>query len=254
MNPFAEQYKKLNNSELLWVINNPDDYQPLAIEAAENELASRKPTAQELAITKKEVEIRQNEKLAKVAKELALKNIVKKTKNSMADIIKRPAPKRKIKIIISIILGLIFISQAFSRVDFLKFMFTDGSARWDLPTAFLFIPWLAILIGLFLFWFRKKSGWIVLSVYLAYAACNSIIEFFVWTFREYPESPIIKRAISPMNYLPSLFVIVLFFSAMLWAICRNDIISDYHITRKKSLLTIGLSFVITMAFYWLHLI
>jgi hypothetical protein len=254
MNPFTDQYKKLSNSELLWVVNNPDDYQLLAIDAAKTELASRQLTLEEMTIAENEVKVRQNVEHAKIEKDLALKNIVKKTTNSMADIIKRPAPKRKIKIIISIMLSLIFLLQIFSKIDLLKFMLTDNDAKWDLPTAFLFIPWLAILTGLLLFWFRKKTGWIILSVYLSYSTCTSIIEFFVWTFREYPESPIIKRAISPMNYLPSLFVIVLFFSAMLWAICRNDIRSDYHVSRKSSLLAIVFSFIATALLFWLHLV
>jgi len=253
MNPFTDQYKKLSNSELLWVINNLDDYQLLAIDAAKTELASRQLTLEEMTIAENDVKVRQNAEHAKIEKDLALKNIVKKTTNSMADIIRRPAPKHKIKIIISIILSLIFLFQAFSRVDLLKFMLTYNDAQWDLPTAFLFIPWLAILMGLLLFWFRKKAGWIVLSVYITYQACYSIIEFFVWTFRDYPESPLLKRAVSPMTYLPSLFFLVLFFSGMLWAMCRNDIRSEYHINKRISLLTIGLSFAISLSLYWLHL-
>jgi hypothetical protein len=254
MNPYTELYKSLSNSDLLRIINNPGDYQPLAIEAAEYELAVRQLSIEELAIANNENEIRKNRERAKIKKKRALENIVKTTLFSMGDIIKRPAPKRKIKLIISIILILIFIFQAFSRVDLLKFMFTYDNARWDLPTAFLFIPWLAILIGLLLFGFRKKAGWIILSVYITYSACYWIIEFLVWAFREYPESLLLKRVISPMTYLPSLFLTILFFSGMLWVICRNDIKNDYHINRKTSLLTVGLSFVITIAFYWLHLI
>jgi hypothetical protein len=254
MNPYTELYKSLSNSDLLRIINNPDDYQPLATEAAKSEFTARQLTAEELAIANNENEIWENTERAKIEKKRALEKIAKTTLFSMGDIIKRPTAKRKIKIIISIILILIFIFQAFSRVDLLTFMFTYDNARWDLPTAFLFIPWLAILIGLLLFWFRKKAGWVILSVYITYSACYWIIEFLVWTFREYPERLLLKKVISPMTYLPSLFLIILLFSGMLWAICRDDIRNDYLINRKTSLLIIGLSFVITVAFYWLHLI
>jgi hypothetical protein len=40
-NPFSEQYKKLSNPELLEILDSPDDYQSLAIEAAKLELANR---------------------------------------------------------------------------------------------------------------------------------------------------------------------------------------------------------------------
>ena len=34
MNPYTELYKSLSNSDLLRIINNPDDYKPLATETA----------------------------------------------------------------------------------------------------------------------------------------------------------------------------------------------------------------------------
>jgi hypothetical protein len=40
---------------------------------------------------------------------------------------------------------------------------------------FLFIPGLAILIRLLLFWFRKRIVWVVLSVYPAYS-CKGLTQ------------------------------------------------------------------------------
>jgi hypothetical protein len=48
MNQYTELYKPLSNSDLLKIINNPNDYQLSAIEAAKSELADRQLTEVEL--------------------------------------------------------------------------------------------------------------------------------------------------------------------------------------------------------------
>ena len=40
-NDFSEYYKTISNTELLSILENPNDYQPFAIEAAKKEFVSR---------------------------------------------------------------------------------------------------------------------------------------------------------------------------------------------------------------------
>ena len=47
MNQFAERYKTFTNAQLIRIIDNQIEYQELAIEAAENELAKRQLTDDE---------------------------------------------------------------------------------------------------------------------------------------------------------------------------------------------------------------
>ena len=48
MNPFAEQYKSLNNIDLLRILEKPEEYQQLALEAAQLEIAFRNLSNKEL--------------------------------------------------------------------------------------------------------------------------------------------------------------------------------------------------------------
>jgi len=48
MNPFAEQYKSLKTIDLLRILEKHEEYQPLAVEAAQLELAFRKLSKKEL--------------------------------------------------------------------------------------------------------------------------------------------------------------------------------------------------------------
>ena len=43
-NDFSEYYKTISNTELLSILDNPDGYQPLAIEAAKKEFSNRQLT------------------------------------------------------------------------------------------------------------------------------------------------------------------------------------------------------------------
>lgn len=47
-NNFAELYKTCSTDQLLYVVDNPDHYEPSVLEAAESELKSRQLTTEEL--------------------------------------------------------------------------------------------------------------------------------------------------------------------------------------------------------------
>src|SRR5688572_18759728 len=66
MNPFAEQYKSLNNIDLLRILEKSEEYQPLAVEAAQLELTFRKLSNEELEAARVGFELeKEREKIAK---------------------------------------------------------------------------------------------------------------------------------------------------------------------------------------------
>ncbi len=48
LNEFAERYKEISNSELLEILENPLQYQALALEAAKSEFTTRQLSEQEI--------------------------------------------------------------------------------------------------------------------------------------------------------------------------------------------------------------
>jgi hypothetical protein len=250
MNQFSEPYKSLGNSDLLKIIGNPNDYQPLAVEAAKVELTARQLTIDELEIANKEYEIQQGKEQAKIEKKRALENIAKKTLFSMLEIIKRPPSKRKIKTIISIIFILIFLVHMVSNIGLIDYMFSGDQSLWDFSMVTFLLPILLIPMGLLFFWLHKKVGWIVLSVYIIYSICYSIIESFELFYIQSLEGVSISKIYSPMLLFPFLCFNIIFFVGVQWAMCRNDIRSDYYINKKTLFLTIGLTACLTAVLHF----
>lgn len=64
MNPFSERFKSNKNSELLNIIENPTNYQILAVEAAKDEIAMRQLSLKEITEAKVEIDhkVQQKEK------------------------------------------------------------------------------------------------------------------------------------------------------------------------------------------------
>ena len=65
MTDFTEKFKTYSNTELLKIIDNPDLYQPLAVETANSIIASRQLTDQEFANAKAELETSNIKSVAK---------------------------------------------------------------------------------------------------------------------------------------------------------------------------------------------
>ena len=63
MNPFTERYKTLSNTDLLKIIDNGADYQPLAVETAYTELENRKLAPEVLENAKAEINLELQQKV-----------------------------------------------------------------------------------------------------------------------------------------------------------------------------------------------
>ncbi|MEO6631391.1 MAG: hypothetical protein ABIN13_06700, partial [Mucilaginibacter sp.] len=74
MNQFTARYKTLSNADLLKIIDTPADYQPEAVEAANDELAARTLVDDELFAAREKNEALKQEQLLKSAKTKALQN------------------------------------------------------------------------------------------------------------------------------------------------------------------------------------
>lgn len=255
MNPFADQYKMLSNSELLWVIENPNDYQPIAVKAAESELVDRQLTADQFADARAENENQKNKKQAQIERKQAFEKNLKSTISSLGDAInpiqKQSPSVKKVISIISVVISLMFLVQILSLFSLLKFMFTDKSGIWDLSMVIYFLIIGLLPIGIALFWFRKKIGWVILTGYIVYSACYSIISLIELISIRYPENSPINNLFPSMSPTPILFKIF-FFGGILWVLCRIDMRSIYRIEKRAMFITICSSFSFTILLYLFH--
>ena len=143
-NNFATLYKTWTTGKLLDIVDHPDDYQTLAVEAARLELGSRQLTQEQLTEAKAEQDLRRKDKASKQQKAKDIENKVKSVGSSLVDTfnpIQRDAPSSdKFIKLISFFLGALFLYQLYKEFNLLGFMITDDSDDWDFSMIFYFLP------------------------------------------------------------------------------------------------------------------
>src|ERR1700723_3265365 len=110
MNSFAEKYKTLSTAQLLEIIDTPENYQPLAITAAEDELLTRNLSIAEIAEARAENGARNAEKEARSEKKKAFEDKIINAAGSVIDTIspvqKTPASANRVILLISLFFGI----------------------------------------------------------------------------------------------------------------------------------------------------
>ena len=150
---------------------------------------------------------------------------------------------------ISILFGILFLFQAFTQFGLILFIFTDKSSKWDFSIVLYLLPYILLPVAVFLFWRRKKSGWILLAIFLVYSALITIVTFLMELRARNPgESGIdgLFPATSPVTYLVRLFI----YCGCLWLICKNNIREIYAINNRNLLITIGIGLAVTVTSIW----
>lgn len=74
---FKDRFKTYSNTALLRIIDNPEEYQPKAVETAKSILADRQLTQEEVKIAKDELEVERQENYTRRRKKELLKRKLK---------------------------------------------------------------------------------------------------------------------------------------------------------------------------------
>jgi hypothetical protein len=243
MNQFTERYKIASNTELLKIIENSDDYQPLAVETAKTELDSRQLNEQDLSTAKEELNIiRQKSELKEQKKQELIskvKNVANSTLDNINPIQESPLKTDKLIKLISIVFGAIAVYQIIKEFGMLSFMFSD-QGEWDFSLILYFLPLILIPTATILFWLRKKIGWILLCIYLSYSVVNTIgLIIMTWDMQSSGNSALdsLFPVTSPTIYIMTSF----FFIGSLWVINKLDLRDVFNIDLKTMIGTIGLT-------------
>lgn len=264
MNEFQERYKSFDNRKLLKILEEPESYQPLAIEAAKLELSKREVSEDETQSVKDEI----NDRKVKVEKrQEQIKKVESKVKSIGTEFFETVSPiqeesqtiDRKINLIV-IVFGFLSIYQFFQEFGVIRYLFTDNLAEWALDMIFYIIPLIGLPVAVFLFWKRNKIGWILMSAFFVYTIVNAIGLFLLtwnWSQQEKYTSDystdnnlieVLDHLLLPQRNPIEYVLVALVFGATLWVITKEDVRSEFKVDVKSSLLTIGVSFLITFIF------
>ncbi len=248
MTDFTEKYTTYSNTDLLKIIDSPDDYQPLAVETAKTIFASRQLSDKDIEIATAELDALKQKKEEKDQKKKALEN---KVKNIAASVLSTVNPIQaetpnsdKIIKIVSIVFGGLFLFQLYQEYEMISFMFTDSGAKWDFSVVLYFLPLLIFPTATILFFKRKKIGWSLIASFLSYSAVG-YIGLFIFTVNSEPSNFPVLDNIFPQTSPSTHIVNSLFFAGILWAICKEEIREIYTVDKKYMFRTIGVIATIT---------
>jgi CRISPR/Cas system-associated protein Csx1 len=82
---FSESYKLISNTELLNILDHPGDYQPLAVEAAKNELLKRQLSETEIKEAREPIIAKQIQKEKQREKTKEIENKLKTAGYTLID-------------------------------------------------------------------------------------------------------------------------------------------------------------------------
>lgn len=243
LNNFAELYKTITHTELLRIIDHPGDYQPLAVEAAKNELLNRQLSDEEMRVAKEPLIAEQELRKQKREKAKLLEDKAKAARDIFVDTVMPQSDgvisTEKIIRMFIITFGGMFLYTLIR--DFrTHFLFIKDILAFPVMSAAYLIPAIALPIGVYQFWKRRKAGWILLAGFLTFSAIE-VVALFVQSIRWEPSG------ISTLDYAfkpPSPVACVLkllFFSGALYMVCKENIREVFHITNKEMLAATGVS-------------
>lgn len=242
-NNFTTLYKTWTTDKLLDIIDNPSDYQPLAVEAARLELDSRQLTQEQIAEAKAEQDLRRQDEANKQQKVKNIEDKFKSVGSSFADTFNPiqkdiPTTDKFIKLI-SLFIGGLFLYQLYKEFGMLKFMFTDDGGKWDFSMVLYFAPFIILPTAGLLFWFRKKIGWTLATIYFSYTAAGAIPLFIMELNRKPTGMPALDTlfpATSPTLYIGTLLV----FGGLTWTLCKENMREVYQVDKKSMFIALGI--------------
>ena len=226
-NPFSERYKTLKDADLLAILNNSQNYQPIAIEAANAELANRNLTAEQVEQLNAEAEIIDRKKALKQQKADAIEQ-------SLLNVVNPPSQATR-NIYITLIATTIFYVIALMYGGRLMFTGLFDPAFYNVNFFHATIPYILFPVGILFFAFRKRAGWIIIITICTYEALVRLL--------------ILQRDISfKMDHLFSTVVtyrylfssagVTLFSILICVFMCRADIRAEYKVSDRLKVLSI----------------
>jgi hypothetical protein len=230
---FCKYYKTISNADLLAILNNPEDYQSEALQAAKNEFTNRQIPENEIQAA---AVIDANQKKEKELQKEKIRLVESKVKSAGTSLMETLNPiqsgiqtNEKIIRFIVVVFSLLYLY--FLVTNFRAIHSYIDDFRLSPVAAFLeLLPFWYLPLAIFLFWKRKQSGWILMAINLC-AASVMIIGMF-WKDINYKPSAF--TFFTPETYSPIYYVTqIIFAGGSLFAICRTGIRSSFSVSQDK---------------------
>jgi len=248
-NNFSEYYKTVSNAELLSILDKPAGYQEAAIEAAKKEFLDRNLSAQEIKEARQVLFERHAQKLKQREKVKEVEDKIKRTGQTLFDRLNPfhqgiSLTEKSIRMIVfsfSVLFLYLFIKEFKITLLYIKY-FTES----PLDSSFYLLPYLLLPIATFIFWKRKRIGWILLSSFVVFATVVTLvmlIQSFLWK----PSGYAVFDNLFPRPSTAAYIIPLILFIWTLYVLCKTNIREAFSINNQKTYASIIISGLATLA-------
>ena len=246
-NNFSGYYKTISDTELLSILDNPGDYQPIAVEAAKQELASRELTETEIQEARHPLLAKQAQKEKEKERIRAVEKRLKNAGQSFINTIDPiqpgiPSTEKTIRLIV-IVFGGIFLYQ-FIKDFRIHVVYVKDIPGNPFDSSLYLLPLLLLPVAIFTFWKRKKLGWILLTIFLSFSAVGamwSLFESFNWQPSGLPAWDNLFPRPSPATYI----IQFLFLVGTVYVLCKKNIREAFSVDKQTLGVTIGVTGIVS---------
>jgi len=249
-NNFGEYYKTISNTELLNILDNPENFQLIAFEAAETEFQSRNLSEAEIAEARQTLVARDEQKQKEKERIRTVENKIRHASHSFIDTINPVqsgiASTEKIIRFIVIIFSAIFLYQFFSGFQTHIFFIKDFSRNPPGSLLYLF-PKALLPVAILTFWKRKHIGWILLTAFVILyqvSAAWMLYKAITWESSRFA----ILNNIFPRPSILGCFIQLAFLSGVLFVLCKEDLREVYRVTKQIMVATIIITLILSLLF------
>jgi len=244
---FSEYYKTISNSELLHILENPNDYQPPAVNAAKQEFAARQLSEIEIKEAKEPLIASQAKKEQQKQKLNIFEDKVKNTGYSLLDTLNpvqtgTPTTEKSVRLIVIIFSGL-FLYQATRDYQLFKAYIQDFP-RSPLVSCLILLPFIILPVAIFTFWKKRQIGWTLLTIFLTFSIVGVLWAFYqslTWK----PSGLVGLDNLFSRPSLTTYVIQVLFFIGTLYVLCKKDMRDVFFISNRKMQTTIATTAVVS---------
>jgi hypothetical protein len=246
-NDFSEYYKTISHTELLNILDNVNDYQPSAVEAARQEFLSRQLSETEIQQARQPLIIKREQKNKEREKVKAVETKIKTAGQTFIDTINPiqsgiPTKEKTIRLIV-IVFGGMFLYQ-FVKYYRDYWAFIEDIPRFPLASILYLLPQIVLPIATIAFWKRKTFGWILLMVFLSFSAVGCLLLLYqslTWKATGLVGLDNLFSRPSPTTYIPQL----LFLAGTMYVLCRQSIRDVFSIDKQKMMATMIVTGLVT---------
>jgi hypothetical protein len=248
-NHFTELYSSYSTEKLVAVVTAPLNYQPEAVEAAQNELAKRNVSDDEIERLREEIlntppTVTKAEKLTGEA--------VNYTSKKLTDFVSAPGKPRVESLLnrFLIVLVILTLLKFYNGWWMIHFMFSyPEEAGFDFSILVFFIDYLIVPVSTYFIWKRKPLGWYLLCIFSVaniIISCDSFYYALTWK----PSNFALINALSPKVDITVVVFVIFFWAATLMFLARKALREIFKIKTRAMLYSIIIPAIIVAYSIW----